>query len=288
MAKNKFEYIGYIKSAKSAGTAIVHTLREAGILNEKYIWDVPNKNGFFMTRPQRSPEDLIHHRWWQKPPNRENVLMWGVVRNPYDRIVSAWLYSIQQKQIPPEVTLEDYCQWLYTMYTTTVCVSMVNKYPDFYRDKDADYLMSELWIHGNSWQSQAFFAPALKKLQDHCIEGKNDVWHRLVMGANYPYPCPIAPSDYFLMENLYLFPCFSGHGFKKVSQWDWKVLKFENLQDEMDELCKQLDWPAMNLSRRFNVTKAKNKHYRFYHSPETVKFVQIFYQYEINLGNYTF
>ena len=267
----KYKYIGYIPTPRAGSTSFTHALINAGVYSRDDINDIPNRNGFFMAAGPLSGSDRMFPRWWENHNTYEQIYLFTIIRNPYERIVSAWLHSLRQKWIPEFFTLIDYCQFL-NKFSTGIyhrnpgedAHAAAARYYDQWPSDAFDETSTETEIarnayqHGASWYFQSHvmldrlgYSDDLKKaIVNHVWNGSNGV-----AGNCFPI---------FLRPRL-------------------NILRFENLQECIDELTQELEWPQLKLP---HLNSSRCHDYKAYHTLETQEFVKMFYAIEIAAGGY--
>lgn len=246
------KYIGYIPTGRTGSTSIRHALKNAGLIDPDFMWDVPSLKGVFITRINRSPSDFFWSRWWEY---NSSVEMFTVVRNPYDRLVSGWLHTNKQKWLPRELNLLEYCYLLQAVYT-----GGVNPGPLPWAGADLEMLVTAA-AHGMNFETSIHTAIAAGKAQKNPALVQDWVKYALNKGPGFPV-----------------------HEWPKINRPDMTVIRFENLEEEFLNLCDRYGWDNVKLERKNGIVDRKP--FEAYHTPETIDFVRAYYKYELETFGY--
>lgn len=244
-------YIGYIPTGRAGSTSIRRALKRACIIDEDFIWDVPSPKGVFVTRVNRDEKDFFWRRWWE---TRDDVEMFTVVRNPYDRLVSGWLHTNKQKWLPRELTLEEYCYLLHCGYTH-------NEQPIQRPWEGADpEAFATAHNHGMNFETSIHTVIDVIAAQDtpHLVE----CWVEYALKKGPAFP----PSEW---------PKFA----RRLT-----VIRFENLEEEFLNLCDKYGWEDVEL--KWENKTADRKSFESYHTPTSIDFVRSYYRYELEAFGY--
>lgn len=261
-----YKYIGYLPTPRAGSKSITHALINAGVYSRDDINDIPNGGGFFLSVSTLTAKDKMFPRWWESAEVCQSIALFTVLRNPYDRVVSAWLHSVKQKWVPESITLPEFCDFLTRFYTGQYLCADGESMPQaalrYYAGwpgTDFDTQRSA-FMHAASWECQKHSVLDFKQYPD---ELKAQLMRHCVV-ENYPSP-PLAQ-------------------FPKALRPGMIILPFENLKEEIAKLSESFGWPQLELP---HLNNSQCHDYSVYHTPETLEFVKLFYSTEIWLGGYT-
>lgn len=253
------DYVGYLAPNKTATTSMTQAFVDAGLLHKEWIWDIPC-NGFFKPCSYVTGPDWIHRRWWE--PQNDNIILFSVIRNPWDRLVSGWLQSRRSEWVRDDMSLKEFCELLNTIFWEGITTEDVTRF----RITNAD-IMKTAYRHAMNLESGIF----LENPQQNPITARPTDFPLNLRGGE-PAPARFikacAVKGYKLQPNIKY------------------LLSFENLEEELNTAFDDLNIQNVKLPR-LRVDESK-KDYRSYYCNETVDFATEYYAWEIELGNYSF
>jgi len=255
----KHKYIGFIPTPRAASASLTHALASAGIYDPSGAPDIPSQNGFFLANSPLSGQDKLFPRWWD---HRGDVFLFTVLRNPYDRVASAYLHSLRQEWIPSFFTLPDFCDFL-ARFAQGIYNDLPGGPDEFYEKWSPEAFVGQEVVrmafnHAASWECGAHTANHRRLYSRDVLVGL--CAHCFFDAASPPFS--------------FLHPVERPHLHK---------LRFENLQADVDELVEKLGWPPVELP---HLHRSRHTDYRTLHTPVTEAFVQGFYCSELAAGKY--
>jgi len=265
------DYIGYLAPNKTGTTSMTQAFVDAGLLHEGWFWDIPC-NGFFKARPYMMGTDYMARRWWE-PPN-DNITLFSVLRNPWDRLVSGWLQGKKSGWIGSDMPLKEFCDFLLTYFslseqhailTFSEAGSPIAKYFPTAGGEN----IKTAYRHAMNLESGVF----LEKPHPKLITGDVNDFPLRVTGGDPP------PS--------YLVDMFVGE--EKIYRLQPNIkhlLSFENLEEDLNSVFDDLN--VQNIKLPYLRVSENKKDYRSYYCEATFDFATIYYAWEIELGNYSF
>ena len=284
--EDAYDYICYVPSPRCASTSIKSGLCHSGVLEESHFPDVPGRNGFFVANPVMSWSDTVQWRWWQhfittpegsqiaRKVDRHDLklFLWTVVRNPYDRIVSAWQVALREKWLYESCSLEDFI-------SLVLAVQSGNIYTDNFDGVDRPVVargdelivmadmtragVENAFNHAASLVTTPIFTTDfnryLREDKAKFCQGVSGVSNMTVNNKTH-WITPITPVKYrYLMKFYYL--------------------KFESLQSDFNVLCDRLGWPHVELPHH---NKIESGNFMSHHTEKTIHLTNILYDFEFS------
>lgn len=282
--EDRYDYICYVPTPRCASTSIKDCLKREGILSTSYLHDVPGPNGIFVSNPVMTWSDTVQWRWWQHflahPEDSQisrkinshelKLLLWTVLRNPYDRIVSAWQVALREKWVYDDMPLEEFIGLMITMQRGHVkTMEISGEWRPVLTAGDSPVVVGDLhrtgvenaFAHSASITASPIFTTDfntyLKEDPDRFSEGVSGVSNLNINGIHHGIT-PTIPARY---RHPMLF----------------RYLKFESLQSDFNVLCDRIGWNRTELPHHNEI---KRDDFMSYHTEKTIYLTNILYDFE--------
>jgi len=261
----------FFKTPKCAGTSILKALEDCGVYYPNFPTHEIQDNGFCVVRYYVGGDDLSENAFggrecvmkkeWEGD-FEANAYLWTVVRNPYERIVSCWFDSRRRGYFSERHSFRD--------FVTFVCAVKNVQTPKGAMEISR---MSSLLcdcpepgvavLYGGKGGCECYFG-----ILSHAMP-----WgHSWLMTGDTTLASSSLPK---------VFADTYPRNFSRI-------IRFENLHEDFDRLCKDLEITASlpHTNRRVQ----ESDHYTAYYegTPDLIPLVENIYQYEFAAFGYRF
>jgi len=311
--KRSFRNSVYVKTPRCASSSIVRALVDNRLALPEEFGASDERGGFPVAVARanltgidyctKAPDDYlalasgVHApRQWTEEPD---LFLWTVVRNPFEKAVSAFIQNKDRGLLSPKCTFEEYLfmlwqiwfaasthppdiptprsamenlvewvRWSEILQNPQPQLTGPNEVPN---DPGMDHIF-DCFYHGANWESMILFEHPDPWLNLNLIT-------RTIPGYGWGRPGPLGRGPEYLIP---------GCGWKgKPRHLDF-VVKFESLQNDFDKLCDLLDYPTIQLPHE-NKSHTRNRPaYKKYYTETSYNMTIDLYYHEITTFGYSF
>jgi len=271
----------FFKTPKCGGTSIVQALKEAGFYSESAAAHEIHPSGLCVARFNRAGDEMFNNMVEWEGEFEETAYCWTVVRNPWARLVSCWFDLRHRGAVSTRHSFDQFISFLAFAHGKGGWEKMLNWTPQKHLESVVLHTR-DLCDHENAG------VPALYPLDPQKAAATCGCFFTVSAHCD-PWP----ESYLFEVQWPDIETGVDVYDVSSTPRHLDKVIKFENFQNDFNEVCDDLGIDRLSLpytNTRSDLKKGGNSNddYTTFYTPKTKALVAATYAYEIDTFGYTF